>query len=436
LLLLPKTRGIVGNLAILALIVLDKGGHLMVRERVGRMKRLSHQTLRSVLGFIAIVAGLGLVANELPAAASTSTVPTIAWSNHVQASPSGINWASVAYGNGRFVAVGSTSTDGVVAISSDGQNWTTTTQGTARWAVVTYGDGRFVAIGEGLSAGTSEVMTLADGSTMWQPGQLSSTTTGWSSLIWTGGEFVAADFNDEIYASPDGTSWTYSAQLHRAHIGSLLSFGSAIIAFGAGVGSPSQWTSTDGGQSWSQPVATPFFGYGAAAGNGTAVIVANPTSGSDTTSPVVATSSDGTTWTTQTGGKGIDWNQVSYGDGLFVAEADHYGASSSPVVMISTDGVSWTLEPGANDLTDGRWSAIAPGIIVTVGDAGQIETGTYASPTTPTTTAPTTTTATTTPSPTALAATGANLAAPLALSLSLLGLGGVMLGRRRRGVRA
>ena len=50
--------------------------------------------------------------------------------------------------------------------------------------------------------------------------------------------------------------------------------------------------------------------------------------------------------------------------------------------------------------------------------------------------ASTTTTATTTPSPTALAATCANLAAPLALSLSLLGLGGVMLGRRRRGVRA
>ncbi len=396
------------------------------------MQRMSRQTLRYVLGSIALVSGLGLLANGLPAAASMSTVPTITWSNHVQTSPSGIDWASVAYGNGHFVAVGSTSTAGVVATSSDGQNWTTTSQGTVRWAVVTYGNGRFVAIGAGISSGTSEAMTLADGSNTWVTGQLSSTSTGWSSLIWAGSQFVAADYSADIYTSPDGTTWTFAATIPGANLGSLLAQGSTIYGFGSIAASPAEWTSTNGGSVWSPPATAPNYGYGAAAGNGTAVIVANPPSGSDTTSPVVATSSDGTTWTPQTGGEGIDWNQVSYGDGLFVAEADHYGAYSSPVVMVSTDGVSWTLEPGANDLTNGRWSAIAPGIIVTVGDAGQIETGTYSGQDTPTTAPTTTTLQPTVTTAGSLASTGLNFWAAFWVGLAAIAMGSATLLISRR----
>lgn len=386
----------------------------------------------------ALVAGVGLVSAPVTATA-VSSVPTITWSNHVQTAPTGSwgrgdGWSSVAYGNGKFIAVGATTTTGAVSVSSDGQSWTTTATSVGDyWSEVVYGNSEFVAIGTNNS--NSFAMTSTDGGTSWSVHPLANLLTYWTSCIWTGTEFIAADYQGNVATSTDGSTWTLQTPIAGANIGALVSQGSTIYAYGSLGGNPTTWTSTDGGSSWTSQAA-PFSGYGAAVGAGTFVLVRNPPSGTDTTSPVVATSTDGTTFTTATGGEGIDWNQVSYGEGLFVAEADPYGALAQPVVMVSADGTNWVLQPGANALVSGRWSAIGPGVIVTVGDSGQIETGTYASPTTPTTTAPTTTTATTTPSPTALAVTGANLAAPLALSLSLLGLGGVMLGRRRRGVRA
>ena len=52
----------------------------------------------------------------------------------------------VAYGNGRFVAVGN---GGTILTSPDGVNWTRRTSGTRSWlGGVTYGNGTFVAVGE------------------------------------------------------------------------------------------------------------------------------------------------------------------------------------------------------------------------------------------------------------------------------------------------
>jgi hypothetical protein len=74
-------------------------------------------------------------------------------------STDGITWTTVyipveffffgiAYGNGRFVAVGS---GGMTAWSTDGQTWTAATHpfGTSDIYGITYGGGRFVAVGSG-----------------------------------------------------------------------------------------------------------------------------------------------------------------------------------------------------------------------------------------------------------------------------------------------
>ena len=387
----------------------------------------------NLVGIGALVAGVGLVSAPVTATA-VSSVPTITWSNHVQTAPTGSwgrgdGWSSVAYGNGKFIAVGATTTTGAVSVSSDGQSWTTTATSVGDyWSEVVYGNSEFVAIGTNNS--NSFAMTSTDGGTSWSVHPLANLLTYWTSCIWTGTEFIAADYQGNVATSTDGSTWTLQTPIAGANIGALVSQGSTIYAYGSFGGNPTTWTSTDGGSSWTSQAA-PFSGYGAAVGAGTFVLVRNPPSGTDTTSPVVATSTDGTTFTTATGGEGIDWNQVSYGEGLFVAEADPYGAVAQPVVMVSADGTNWVLQPGANALMSGRWSAIGPGVIVTVGDSGQIETGTFSIPTTPTTMpAPVPVTPATLPN------TGTNLGFVSLIGLVFVGCGAVGLVLRRRSRRA
>lgn len=54
-------------------------------------------------------------------------------------------WNAIAYGNGKYVAVGAS---GYVTTSTDGINWTTPTKaGTEEWSSVAFGNGKFVAVG-------------------------------------------------------------------------------------------------------------------------------------------------------------------------------------------------------------------------------------------------------------------------------------------------
>lgn len=55
------------------------------------------------------------------------------------------SWNAIAYGNGKYVAVGSS---GYVTTSTNGTSWTTPVRiGTEDWYSVTYGNGKFVAVG-------------------------------------------------------------------------------------------------------------------------------------------------------------------------------------------------------------------------------------------------------------------------------------------------
>jgi hypothetical protein len=86
-----------------------------------------------------------------------------------------ITYNSVSFGNGKFVAVG---TSGAAAYSTDGITWTSVTlptQGT--WIGVTYADSKFVAV----SSNTSSGATSTDGAT-WTARTL-STSSNWSILI-------------------------------------------------------------------------------------------------------------------------------------------------------------------------------------------------------------------------------------------------------------
>lgn len=105
----------------------------------------------------------------------------------------------VAFGGGRFVAVG---TGGVVIYSDDGANWQRAVHPIfTSWAGVAYGGGRFVAVGGG-------TMTSRDGVT-WEP-QAATAANTYSAIRFVNGSFFlsVSPFSGPVQRSLDGVNWT------------------------------------------------------------------------------------------------------------------------------------------------------------------------------------------------------------------------------------
>jgi hypothetical protein len=217
-------------------------------------------------------------------------------SDYVMTSPDGITWTartapagdwrSIAFGNGKFVAVG---VDNVVISSTDGITWTT---GTAieytNWTSVTYGDGLFVAVSDG---GFSGAMVSLDGILWFQVSGSGTSFRSWRGITYGNGMYVAVGSFAAVVSSSDGNSWTSHNIPTNADLTSVT--------------------------------------YG----NGTFVAVA------DGGFHRVVTSSNGADWTTQTAAEEIAWQSVTYGNGTFVAVS----SDGSNRVMTSQDGSNWTI---------------------------------------------------------------------------------------------
>jgi hypothetical protein len=187
----------------------------------------------------------------------------------------------IAYGNGLFVAIGTTTN---FITSPDGINWTTRTAPSATWLSITYGNGLFVAVS------TSNIVATSPDGITW------TSRTNASSRVWRGvtygnGLFVAVASSvagNRVATSPDGITWT------------------------------SRTTPAD--NDW----------WAVTYGNGLFVAVSQTGTGNR-----VMTSPDGITWTLQTSASDSTWNDITYGKGLFVACANN-------AIMTSPDGITWT----------------------------------------------------------------------------------------------
>jgi uncharacterized delta-60 repeat protein len=212
--------------------------------------------------------------------------------------PSAGNWNSLAYGNGKFVAIRPSfnvpvnTEDGVIFVSSykaaystDGITWTETQlPATGSWLSVTYGDGKFVAIARYSS--TSAYST--DGIT-WTAGTMPNAQS-WQQVTYGNGKFVALINDSTSFAySSNGITWT---------------LGSMPYSY----------------ENWSQ----------IAYGDGKFVALINNSSKS-------AYSLDGVSWTASSMPSSQSWGAITYGDGKFVALA--YGSTTT---AYSTDGITWT----------------------------------------------------------------------------------------------
>lgn len=253
------------------------------------------------------------------------------------------NPLDVAFGNGKFVVVGS---KGEVGTSANGRDWTFDTSGTRRSLnQIVFGNGVFVAVGD-----FNTCLTSTNG-IQWTRRQLTSPwpfSGRFTDLAFGNNTFVAANAF-EVFTSPNGTAWTRTE---------FLSLVPGIYRLNYAAGGFVSWSefepdifrSTDG-KSWT-PVHSPIdrFLEGIAYGNGIAVAVGDASA--RTNKSIILTSANFVDWTLRDPGTNEWLHAVAFGAGRFVAVGD-YG-----IIRTSANGTSWS---GATAPTNRPLSAIAYG---------------------------------------------------------------------------
>ena len=228
--------------------------------------------------------------------------------------PASRSWRSVTYGNGKFVAVSYSTT---AAYSTDGITWTATTMPVSGdWCSVTYGNGKFVAV----ACDSNKGAYSTDGIT-WVETTLSASKE-WHSVTYGNGKFVAVALDSSSGAySTDGINWTSMTmparrQWYSVTYGNGKFVATTYVTTAAYSTDGITWTAT------TMPVSGDW--YSVTYGNGKFVAVAGDSNKS-------AYSTDGITWTATTMPVSGDWRSVTYGNGRFVA-----------VAYISDKGAYWT----------------------------------------------------------------------------------------------
>ncbi len=346
---------------------------------------------------------------------TTQTAPTNSWydvtfgdgtfvavgndsGNETMSSTDGVNWTvhsaaaaqlwSVTYGNGLFVAVESSYLASEVATSTDGETWTTHPL-EGDWNGVNYANGMFYATQDtspfiktsldginwtsqytpsgdwwGLAYGNGKLMSIGSGS----GNLITSTVTPALTLAGgaqiNGNQTVNGDASIAGNININGNLTTNGDTLLQTSANSSTAFQIQNSAGGSlfTANTQNNTLTLSGGAAWSaaaSPVAN--FWSGAAYGGGKFVAVRE-------SSPYIATSPDGETWTAQTAPAG-PWSTVAYGAGTFVATA-YFGTDR---VMTSPDGVTWTLQTapitaGSVRFVNGLFIATAGNVAMTSPD--------------------------------------------------------------------
>jgi len=220
--------------------------------------------------------------------------------------------SAVAYGGGRFVAVGD---NGEILTSTHGTVWIPQVSGTMYGlSSVTYGGGRYVAVGQ---CGT--ILASSDG-VHW-----SSCNSGTSNTImgvtYGNGRFIAVDSKGTILSSPDGITWAISRCNYISPDDTIFPLKAGFGTFDGVYFLNGQYMLLDmtgdilasnNGLTWSMEPSTTFNQLtGAAYGNGLYVVVGDY--------GTVLTSSDGVNWVNEQTFNKSSLTAIAYGDGWFVA---------------------------------------------------------------------------------------------------------------------
>jgi hypothetical protein len=242
-------------------------------------------------------------------------------------------WSRVRYVNGQFIAFAEL---GKAARSVNGLSWSAITmpRTDVDWRDVTYGNGKYVAIANGGTAAA----TSTDGIT-WTPQTLPEGAE-WNSIKYGKGKFVVAAQSDStitnlLYSTTGLTgSWTIGSV--PSGIVALAYGNNRFVAIAGGyIGANTSYTSVDG-VTWSGAVTIPTANWqDLTYGQGLFMAVATGTN-------TVITSQDGITWTTQSIPSTGTWSSVTFANinkpGKFLIVAG--GTGNSTATMLVTTGVT------------------------------------------------------------------------------------------------
>lgn len=230
------------------------------------------------------------------------TMAQVVW-EQVSPYPTHNALCATACGESLYVAGGDAQT---ILASIDGRNWTVCTgPGKAlSYFAIAYGGGTFVAVGDfGIIASSSDGMTWVK--------RDSGTSAHLFGVTYGNGMFVAVGDNGTVLTSTDASSWSRKFGLSKSL---------ACVTFGDGK----------------------FVAVGGR------------------TSPAVAVSTNGLTWTEFSPMGNSQLRKVAYGNGRFVAAGGYE-------IQTSEDGVNWTLQTFATSqpltaLTFGAGKFVAGGV--------------------------------------------------------------------------
>lgn len=252
----------------------------------------------------------------------------------------------VAYGNGRWVAVGVGSPD-MIAYSNDGINWTGTAAIFSSGHAVAYNGYMWVAVGE---AAPGNAIAYSYDGINWT-GVTGDTIfvfafgVAWDHTQWYA--YGPGNPSTTVATSPDGITWTAQSTAAGPTSSPAVDTANSVWVGGdIGYFTDHLYRSTDG-ITWTPVAVQPFdTACYAAAYNGSTWVAVG---GSGATSTSIAYSIDGgLTWTAASSvfetGTGITWTGK-------VWVATGVPSVSGPTVAVSADAITWT--PYATDLFSG-----------------------------------------------------------------------------------
>ncbi|MET3292918.1 UNVERIFIED_CONTAM: hypothetical protein ABID98_005615 [Brevibacillus sp. OAP136] len=256
----------------------------------------------------------------------------------------------VRYGAGEWLALGINNT---IASSEDGKHWTLYHPdiGHDEWTDAVYDGGNWIVVG-GDKIFQSPSGTAASDSGWY--GLINDAGTNLWGIAYGGGIYVAVGDNGTILTSSNKVSWTphnLNGEFGKSLAAVIYANGKFVTVSSSG----KIYTSTDG-QSWGETYSGSSPINGVTFGNGKFVAVGNGKA---------YTSIDGSSWSASDDPVPLLYS-VDYGNNKYVA------VGAGGVLATSTDGTKWSTEEQANTVQDLYAVRYAPELsrFVVVGDGG------------------------------------------------------------------